>query len=55
MRSIEDDYEALKGELPKTEYQTLDSDVMGELLRTFNAPALWKRTATCSGASTSTS
>ena len=40
MKSIEDDYATLKGELPKTEYQRLDSDVMGQLLRTFNDPAL---------------
>ena len=40
MKAIEDDYETLAGELPKTEYQKLDDDVMGQLLRTFNDPAL---------------
>lgn len=40
MESIEEDYEGLKGTLPKNEYQQLDNDVLGSLLRTFNDPAL---------------
>ncbi len=44
MDAIEDDYETLKGVLPKTEYQELDNDVLGNLLRTFNDPALKKVT-----------
>lgn len=42
MESIEADYENLKGTLPKNEYQQLDNDVLGSLLRTFNDPALKK-------------
>jgi len=44
MEAIEDDYETLKGVLPKNEYQELDNDVLGNLLRTFNDPALKKAT-----------
>jgi type I restriction enzyme M protein len=44
MDAIEDDYETLKGVLPKSEYQELDNDVLGNLLRTFNDPALKKAT-----------
>lgn len=44
MESIEADYETLKGVLPKSEYQELDNAVLGNLLRTFNDPAL--KTAT---------
>lgn len=44
MDAIEDDYETLKGVLPKTEYQELDNSVLGNLLRTFNDPALKKAT-----------
>lgn len=44
MDAIEGDYETLKGVLPKTEYQELDNDVLGNLLRTFNDPALKKAT-----------
>ncbi len=44
MEAIESDYETLKGVLPKTEYQELDNDVLGNLLRTFNDPALKKAT-----------
>jgi type I restriction enzyme M protein len=44
MDAIEDDYDTLKGVLPKTEYQELDNDVLGNLLRTFNDPALKKAT-----------
>jgi len=44
MEAIETDYETLKGILPKSEYQELDNDVLGNLLRTFNDPALKKAT-----------
>ncbi len=44
MEAIETDYETLKGVLPKSEYQELDNDVLGNLLRTFNDPALKKAT-----------
>lgn len=40
MDAIEEDYQTLKGILPKSEYQELDNDVLGSLLRTFNDPAL---------------
>ncbi len=40
MEGIEEDYETLKGVLPKAEYQELDNDVLGQILRTFNDPAL---------------
>ena len=40
MDSIEADYETLKGVLPKAEYQELDNGVLGQILRTFNDPAL---------------
>ncbi len=40
MESIESDYENLRGVLPKSEYQELDNAVLGQLLRTFNDPAL---------------
>ncbi len=40
MTSIEEDYESLKGTLPKNEYQELDNEVLGRLLRIFNDPAL---------------
>ena len=40
MESIEADYETLRGVLPKTEYQELDNNVLGQILRTFNDPAL---------------
>jgi type I restriction enzyme M protein len=42
MTSIEEDYETLRGTLPKNEYQELDNDVLGRLLRIFNDPALKK-------------
>lgn len=42
MESIEKDYVSLAGTLPKTEYTELDSDVLGNLLRVFNDPALQK-------------
>jgi type I restriction enzyme M protein len=44
MDAIEKDYETLKGVLPKSEYQELDNDVLGKLLRTFNDPSLKKAT-----------
>lgn len=40
MEMIEEDYETLDGVLPKSEYQELDNDVLGNLFRTFNDPAL---------------
>ncbi|MEO1632307.1 MAG: N-6 DNA methylase, partial [Bacteroidota bacterium] len=40
MESIEKDYKSLEGQLPKVEYQKLDNDVLAQLLRTFNDPAL---------------
>lgn len=42
MESIEEDYESLDGALPKSEYQELGDDDLGQLLRTFNDPALQK-------------
>ncbi|QJB69868.1 N-6 DNA methylase [Parasphingorhabdus halotolerans] len=42
MESIEADYQSLDGSLPKTEYQELGDDDLGQLLRTFNDPALKK-------------
>ena len=40
MESIEADYESLRGELPKAEYQELDNEVLGRLLRTLNPEEL---------------
>ncbi len=40
MEAIEKDYETLRSALPKAEYQELDNDVLGQILRTFNDPAL---------------
>ncbi len=40
MEVIEEDYESLRGALPKQEYQELDNNVLGTLLRTFNDVAL---------------
>lgn len=40
MESIETDYESLRGVLPKNEYQELDNDVLGQLLRTLNPEEL---------------
>ncbi|PKG24287.1 N-6 DNA methylase [Niallia nealsonii] len=40
MESIEEDYEQLKGQLPKSEYQDLDNAVLGQLLRTLNPDEL---------------
>lgn len=42
MESIEGDYEALHGTLPKQEYMDLDEPVLRQILRTFNDPALQK-------------
>ncbi|QLF69462.1 N-6 DNA methylase [Peteryoungia desertarenae] len=42
MESIEADYETLKGLLPKQEYAELDDDVLRQVLRIFNDPALQK-------------
>jgi type I restriction enzyme M protein len=44
MESIEADYETLRGVLPKGEYQELDNEVLGQLLRTLDPDEL--RTAT---------
>lgn len=41
MEAVEDDYAALKGVLPKTEYQSLRNGVLGNVLRTYlDDPAL---------------
>lgn len=40
MESIEADYENLRGVLPKSEYQELDNEVLGQLLRTLNPEEL---------------
>jgi type I restriction enzyme M protein len=40
MEAVEEDYAALRGVLPKNEYQNLESDVLGSVLRIFNDPAL---------------
>ena len=42
MESIEKDYQNLKGVLPKGEYNELDNDVLGDLLRTLNPEELKK-------------
>ncbi|MDA2933651.1 type I restriction-modification system subunit M [Acidobacteria bacterium AH-259-D05] len=42
MESIERDYVNLRGVLPKSEYQELDNDVLGQLLRTLNPDELKK-------------
>ncbi len=42
MESIEGDYDNLRGVLPKSEYQELDDDVLGQLLRTLNPDELAK-------------
>jgi len=44
MDAIEADYDSLRGVLPKTEYQELDNDVLGQILRTFNDAALKQAT-----------
>ncbi len=40
MESIEDDYDTLRGVLPKSDYQELDNEVLGQLLRTLNPEEL---------------
>lgn len=40
MESIEGDYASLAGVLPKNEYQELDNEVLGQLLRTLNPEEL---------------
>ncbi len=40
MESIEKDYSSLQGVLPKQEYQELDNEVLGQLLRTLNPDEL---------------
>lgn len=40
MELIEADYETLQGQLPKGEYQDLDNEVLGQLLRTLNPEEL---------------
>jgi len=40
MESIEEDYDNLRGVLPKSEYQELDNAVLGQLLRTLNPDEL---------------
>lgn len=40
MESIESDYDNLSGVLPKSEYQELDNEVIGQLLRTLNPDEL---------------
>lgn len=42
MESIEADYDNLRGVLPKGEYQELDNQVLGQLLRTLNPDELKK-------------
>ena len=44
MESIEEDYETLRGVLPKSEYQELDNDVLGQLLRILNPEELKQAT-----------
>lgn len=40
MEAIEQDYESLSGVLPKEDYKELDNEVIAQLLRNFNNPAL---------------
>jgi type I restriction enzyme M protein len=40
METIEEDYQSLRGVLPKSEYQELDNVVLGQLLRTLNPDEL---------------
>ncbi len=42
MASIEADYESLRGVLPKSEYQEIENEVLGRLLRTLNPDELKK-------------
>lgn len=43
MESIEEDYENLRGVLPKAEYQELDNAVLGQLLRTLKPSSAMSR------------
>lgn len=42
MESIEEDYDGLKGVLPKQEYQSIPPDLLGDLVRTLNPDELKK-------------
>jgi len=42
MESIENDYESLRGTLPKKEYRELDNEILGQLLRILNPEELKK-------------
>jgi len=42
IESIKGDYDNLRGVLPKSEYQELDNDVLGQLLRTLNPDEMAK-------------
>jgi len=42
MESIENDYETLKGVLPKSEYQQLDNQVLGQIIRALDPEELKK-------------
>jgi len=44
MKSIETDYETLRGILPKKEYRELDNEILGQLLRALNPEELKKVT-----------
>ncbi len=44
MESIEEDYETLRGVLPKKEYRELDNEILGQLLRALNPQELKKVT-----------
>jgi len=44
MESIEEDYETLRGVLPKTEYRELDNEILGQLIRALNPEELKKVT-----------
>ncbi|MCL0067141.1 type I restriction-modification system subunit M [Thermodesulfovibrionales bacterium] len=44
MKSIEADYETLRGVLPKQEYRELDNEMLGQLIRTLNPEELKKVT-----------
>ena len=55
MESIEEDYENLRGVLPKSEYQELDNAVLGQLLRTLNPEELKHVSGMSSAGSTNTS
>ena len=55
MESIEDDYDSLRGILPKSEYQALNNDVLGDLLRKLNPEELRHADGDVFGRSTSTS